>query len=114
MKALNTVLSKKLRHKQTPWEAKLWKYLRAKRVWQHKFKRQVPIGNFIVDFCCQKQKLIIELDGGQHSVIPNKLSDLEREKYLKAKQYTILRFWNNQIDDEIESVLATIDKYLEP
>ena len=112
MKAKFTFLSKSLRKKQTPWEAKLWKYLRGKKVWDVKFKRQVPIGNYIVDFCSQRKKLIIELDGGHHVKNFNKILDREREIYLKAKGYTIIRFWNNQIDNNIEGVLEKIDNQL--
>ena len=58
-----TVVSKRLRSQMTAWEAKLWYYLRGHRFYGLKFRRQVPMGNYIVDFCCQEKKLVIELDG---------------------------------------------------
>ncbi len=112
MQAKLTPFSKNLRKKMTPWETKLWRYLRAKRVWNYKFKRQVPIGDYIVDFCCQKKKLVIELDGGGHSDAFAKTQDQRRGAYLESKGYTILRFWNNEIDKNIEGVLDTINKQL--
>ena len=110
MKAVFTPLSKTLRKKQTPWESKLWKHLRRKNIQGLKFKRQVPIGNYIVDFCCQSKKLIIELDGGQH--MSNRFQDIERDRYLRTKGYNILRFWNNEVDSNLEGVLEKIYKSL--
>jgi len=110
MKAKNTPKSKELRKNQTPWESKLWYYLRKKNFLNFKFKRQVPIGEFIVDFCCQKAGLIVELDGGHHMDHTQKIKDLKRDESIKDKGYTILRFWNNEIDDNIEGVLEKILK----
>lgn len=110
MKAIYTPLSKKLRKNQTPWEVKLWRHLRAGRFYNTKFKRQVPIGNYIVDFCCQKKKLIIELDGGGHNQYEQKSVDLKRQKFLEAEEYKVLRFWNNAIDNQLDSVLEEISK----
>jgi very-short-patch-repair endonuclease len=108
MKAIYTPLSRELRKHQTPWEAKLWRHLRGGRFDGCKFKRQVPIGNYIVDFCCQNKKLIIELDGSGHNHFQNKIGDIERQSYLEARGYLILRFWNNQIDKDLEAVLEKI------
>ncbi len=112
MKAFLTPRSKELRKQQTPWETKLWKYLRGKRVWNFKFKRQIPLGKFIVDFCCQEKKLIIELDGGHHSKAITKLYDSQRNAFLKSEGYKVLRFWNNDIDKNLDTVLETIAKSL--
>ncbi len=112
MKAFQTPFSKNLRSNQTPWETKLWKHLRGRRFYDFKFKRQVPIGTYIVDFCCQEAKLIIELDGGGHN-FPNKKSpDFNRDNFLVSKNYKILRFWNNEIDFDIAVVLEKIAKSL--
>ncbi len=103
--------SRKLRTEQTPWEHKLWKKLRSGRFYDLKFKRQVFIEKFIVDFYCHEKKLIIEIDGGQHNREINKNLDLKRQKQLEAKGYKILRFWNNEIDENLEGVLEKIKEY---
>ena len=74
-------ITKNLRVDQTPWEAKLWYFLRGGRFHGLKFKRQVPMGKFVVDFCCQDRKLIIELDGGHHNEAEVSVMDLERQKF---------------------------------
>ena len=98
--------AKSLRKSQTDAEIKLWYYLRAHRFMGLKFKRQKPIGKYIVDFICIEQKLIIELDGGQHA---DKVDyDEQRTKFLENEGYQVLRFWNNQVLQEMESVLEAI------
>jgi len=101
-------LSKTLRKEQTPWEAKLWYLLRGNRLNGLKFKRQVPIGKFIADFCCDEKALIIELDGGQHNETRALEADIERSEFLKSEGYTVLRFWNNELDSNIDGVLEAI------
>ena len=102
------LISRKLRHQITPWEAKLWYHLRANRFYGYQFKRQVPMGGYVVDFCCQRKKLIVELDGGYHNNEKNKSNDVDRENYLKSRGYKVIRFWNNELDKNIEGVLFTI------
>ncbi|CEG57670.1 endonuclease domain-containing protein [Legionella fallonii] len=104
IKTLKQVRS--LRQKSTDAESYLWFYLRAHRLKGHKFKRQVPIGKYIVDFICQQNKLIIELDGGQH--ILNKEYDEARTAYLNSIGYKVLRFWNDEVLLKIEEVLEHI------
>ncbi len=104
--------AKELRKNQTPWEAKLWQRLRAKRFDGFKFKRQLRIEGYIVDFCCREKMLIVELDGGHHNHESNFKQDLERQKFLEAIGYKILRFWNNDIDKNLEGVLETIKENL--
>ncbi len=101
-------LSKRLRKTSTPWERKLWYYLRGGRFSGLKFKRQVPIGNYIVDFCCHEKRLVIELDGGGHSEQQQHVHDLEKDNYLEQEGYQILRFWNIDVDKNIEGILHTI------
>ena len=103
-----TVVSKRLRSQMTPWEVKLWYYLRGHRFYRLKFKRQVPMGNYVVDFCCQEKKLVLELDGGQHSEIKISENDKSKQKFLEKNGYKVLRFWNSEIDNNIEGVLETI------
>ena len=76
------------------------------------FKRQFIIGNYIVDFVCREKKLIIELDGGQHNLDTNIPYDEERTKYLEAEGYRVLRFWNNDVDNNIEGIFFKIDEFL--
>src|SRR5438105_1286482 len=96
--------SRKLRRKQTNCERILWRFLRDRRLLGLKFRRQHPIGPFFVDFCCVKQRLIIELDGGQHAIV-QKVYDATRSNYLEAQGYRVLRFWDNEILSELDGVL---------
>ena len=102
------IIARKLRNNMTEQEKKLWYYLRKRFINNHSFRRQYPIGNYIVDFICRKKNLIIEIDGGQHNKEDIKFYDLERTKYLESKGYKNLRFWNNDIDTNIEGVLNEI------
>jgi len=95
-----------LRQNQTEAEAKLWSRLRAHRMAGVQFRRQHAIGNYIVDFCSPRRKLVIELDGSQH--LDQAEYDSERTKYLETKGYRVLRFWNNEIMNEIDAVLNMI------
>ena len=89
-------------------ERKLWFALRDRRLDGFKFRRQATIGPFIVDFLCIDARLIVELDGGQHS----EGVDAPRTAYLEAQGYRILRFWNNDVVDRFEGVLDTIARTL--
>jgi very-short-patch-repair endonuclease len=73
-----------------------------------KFKRQVPMGKYVVDFCCQEYKLVVELDGGHHARDQEKKTDTEKETYLNNKGYRVLRFWNNDVESNLEGVLEVI------
>ena len=98
--------AKILRHNQTEAEQRLWYHLRAHRFMGYKFKRQKPIGRYIVDFICMEQRLIIELDGGQHS--EQVAYDWQRDAWLRGQGYSVLRFWNNDVMQQTESVLQQI------
>lgn len=98
--------AKALRTNQTEAELKLWYHLRAHRFMDMKFKRQKPIGRYIVDFVCIEQRLIIELDGGQHA--DQMPYDQQRDAWLRSQGYTVLRFWNNDVMQELEGVLEQI------
>lgn len=101
-------IAKKLRKGLTPEERKLWRLFRDRRFSGFKIRRQFPIDFYVVDFCCLERRLIIELDGGQHG--ENKIikKDLDKGAYLKAQGCKVLRFWNNDINQNIEGVLETI------
>lgn len=108
----NTDIARKLRKNATKQEHVLWNLLRNSKLNNHKFKRQYPIGNYIVDFVCIEKFLIVELDGGQHNYIENKIADEERTNYLQSRGYKVIRFWNNDIDKNIEGVYEEIMKNL--
>jgi very-short-patch-repair endonuclease len=95
-----------LRHEQTPAEARLWAYLRAGRTNGIAFRRQHAIGPYVTDFCAPRFKLVIEVDGSQH--LDQQEHDSERTAFLKAQGYTILRFWNRDVMNNIEGVLGVI------
>lgn len=98
--------AKSLRRNLTDAEQKLWYNLRAHRFMGLKFKRQKPVGCYVVDFVCIEKKLVIELDGGQHA--DSLKYDGERDAWLHSQGYTVLRFWNNELINEIEGVLERI------
>ncbi len=97
--------AKQLRGAMTDAERRLWYHLRAKRFLDLKFKRQAPIGPYIVDFICFEQKLIIEVDGGQHA---GNVSDRVRDDWLHQEGYQVIRFWNDDVLKRTEAVLVEI------
>ena len=97
--------AKNLRKHSTDTEKHLWFYLRANRL-GYKFKRQVPIGAYIVDFACLEKRLLIELDGSQH--FDNETYDMERTSWLNAHGFKVLRFWNNDVLQQTTSVMEVI------
>jgi very-short-patch-repair endonuclease len=103
--------AKQLRRNQTEAEAKLWSRLRNHQLKSIGFRRQHAIGNYVVDFCAPRQKLIIELDGSQH--LEQEEYDVERTTFLESKGYCVLRFWNDQVIKDIDSVLLKIDLALD-
>jgi very-short-patch-repair endonuclease len=97
--------ARRLRKELTPAEQKLWAHIRDDQLGVN-FRRQHAISNYIVDFVCIKKKLIIELDGSQH--IDQQEYDTERTIYLQSQGYKVLRFWNNDVMKDINSVIHTI------
>ncbi len=100
-----------LRKASTDAENHLWHYLRGRRLGGYKFKRQVPIGTYIVDLLCQRKRLIIELDGSQHMEAMN--YDRDRTAFLERKGYKVMRFWNNDVLTQTENILEVILHELE-
>ncbi len=107
---MNKSKARELRKNPTEAERKLWKYLRLRQLGGYKFRRQVPLGSYIGDFVCLEKKLIVELDGGQHSIQIN--YDAKRTEWLEAHGFRVLRFWNNDVLEEIEIVKELIAKEL--
>jgi very-short-patch-repair endonuclease len=104
MKLTNNARS--LRQNQTDVEFLLWQKLRGRQVLSYKFRRQFPIDPFIVDFCCLDLKLVIELDGSQH--FEQSRSDIARTQILAQRRFKVIRFWNNDVIDNIEGVMEKI------
>ena len=103
--------AKDLRTRMTDAERLLWKHLRAHRLNGQKFRRQQPIGPYIVDFVHLGARLIVEADGGQHN---DSATDQVRDAWLKAEGYRVLRFWNNDILQNPDAVLEEIFKAVSP
>ena len=99
-------LARELKRNMTDAEHRLWYHLRGKRLNGIKFRRQQSIGSYIVDFVSMEHKLIIELDGGQHSEQAD--YDAERTVFLNREGYRVLRFWNHEVLQQTEAVLAKI------
>ena len=108
---LNTLLDARrdLRNNPTREEDVLWQQIRNSKL-GYKFRRQHSIGNFIADFYCPSKKIIIEIDGGQH--LDKKEYDRERSDYLESLGFKVIRFWNEEINSEINEVIEKIKKEL--
>jgi very-short-patch-repair endonuclease len=91
-------------------EQRLWKHLRLKQVDGRHFRRQVPIGPYVVDFACLEAKVLIEVDGGQHAEALD--YDASRTSWLEAHGYQVLRFWNNDVLSNTDGVLSLIRETL--
>ena len=103
--------SRRLRRDSTDAEKRLWSFLRNRNLEGWKFRRQVRIDSFIVDFCCIEARLIIELDGRQHADQKKCYDDL-RTRQLKGLGFRVLRFWNSEVLQETEGVLQEICRML--
>ncbi|MGH7815255.1 MAG: endonuclease domain-containing protein [Candidatus Binataceae bacterium] len=99
-----------MRAEPTAAEQRLWYLLRGRKFEQFKFCRQFPIGRFIVDFCCVKSKLIVELDGAQH--IAQIAYDEARTKAIERRGFSVVRFWNHDVMESLEDVLEEILRLL--
>ena len=103
-----TPFARELRKNSTDAENMLWYHLRAKQLRDLKFRRQQPIGNYIVDFVCFSKKIVIELDGSQHDLKKIKQKDKKRDRWLKNQGFKVLRFWNNDVLENTDGVLEVI------
>ena len=101
-------ISRVLRKNQTSWEQKLWQVIRNRNLNNAKFRRQFSIPPYVVDFICLESKLIIELDGSQHTETDHTEKDLVRKKYLEKLGYKVLRIWNIDIDNNLEGIVQSI------
>ena len=105
---------RELRKNHTEAEKLMWLRLRNRRFFGVKFFRQYSIGPYILDFCSPTSGIAIELDGGQHTEEAHRAYDKERSAYLKSKGIVVLRFWNNEVMQNIEGVLERIAEKITP
>jgi len=110
------VNARRMRHDPTDAERKFWSRVRGRALGGYKFKRQYPIGRFIVDFVCLEHRLIVELDGGQHA--QREGYDRERTEFLRAEGFRVMRFWNDEFlkypDEMMEGVLLALETGTNP
>ena len=100
-----TERARELRWVDNSAEGLLWQDLRARRLGGHQFVRQHPVGPFFADFCCRKQKLVVEIDGSQHA---GSEYDRRRDEYMRAQGYAVIRFWNTDVLRRRRAVCETI------
>ncbi len=105
-------IARKLRKTMTPQEVKLWAHLRPLRHRGHKFRRQVPLRGYIVDFACFEARLIIEVDGSQHGMAEGVEADRRRDEVLERGGFAVLRFWNAEVDRDFDAVWSIISDAL--
>jgi very-short-patch-repair endonuclease len=106
--ALANETARALRKRLTPQEVKLWVKLRELKALGFHFRRQAPIGRHIVDFVSFRSQLVIEADGGQHGMPDGVRSDQARDAFLQSQGFRVLRFWNSDIDANLEGVMESI------
>lgn len=99
--------ARRLRREMTPQERILWRALRESLPGAH-FRKQVPMGSYIVDFACHSAKLVIEVDGGQHGDARGLAHDEARTHFLESEGYRVLRFWNSDVDRNVTGVVEAI------
>ena len=105
-----TAVARNLRKKSTKAENLLWQNLRNRQLEGFKFRRQQPIGKFIVDFVNFEKGIVIEIDGGQHALLKDK--DKQRDTWLNNEGFKVLRFWNNDVFENLDGILQVIRKSL--
>lgn len=107
-------IARRLRRRQTDVERNLWARLKSKQIEGVKFRRQQPLGPYVVDFVCLEKKIVVEIDGGHHNEDDVSLKDSDRAAWLVGEGYRVLRFWNNDVLNQMESVLEEIREAVLP
>ncbi len=98
--------AKRLRKNQTGAERLLWSRLRDRQLAGCYFRRQSPIGPYVVDFVCRERRLVVEVDGSQHAFRREK--DRRRTEWLESRRYRVVRFWNREVLEDVEEVLEAV------
>ena len=106
--AIRRAAAKKLRANTTPHERALWRALKELPVEGTHFRRQAPIGPYVVDFFCPARRLIVELDGGHHNDDATVARDSERQAWLEQQGYRVIRFWNSDVAADLNAVMERI------
>jgi very-short-patch-repair endonuclease len=101
-----TAAARKLRKNPTKAENLLWQKLRNRQLEGSKFRRQQPVGPYILDFVNFEKRIVIEVDGGQHAILKDK--DKKRDAWLNAEGFEVMRFWNNEVFENLDGVLQVI------
>ena len=104
----NRASARRMRKAMTPAELKLWNEIRAHRLMGLSFRRQFPVGSYIVDFACPERMLVVELDGSQHGDDGHAARDAARTRFLEECGWTVLRFWNDDVLRDIDGVCQHI------
>jgi very-short-patch-repair endonuclease len=102
--------ARQLRRFPTEAEAFLWRQLRSRAFHGLKFRRQLSLGKYIVDFVCLEKRLVIDLDGSQHNAEAQRRYDTARDQWLRSQGFRILRYWNNEVFDEWEAIAEAVWK----
>ena len=102
--------AQQLRNNATDAERLLWRHLSRRQLDGFKFSRQMPIGPFVCDFLCRERSLVVEVDGGQHA---ENARDEARTACIRSEGFRVIRFWNNEVIENVEGVLRTIAKALD-
>ena len=100
--------ARQLRKDITDSERKLWRKSSKRQLARHRFRRQHPLGPYVVDFVCLHKRFVVEVDGGQHSQPEQQAHDARRTAWLEAQGYRVLRVWNTEVFDNLDGVIETI------
>jgi len=106
-------LARRLRSDATPAERRLWRHIRYRQIAGHRFRRQHPFGPYVLDFVCLEKRLVVEVDGGQHSEAHVERHDELRSAWLSKEGYRVVRFWNNEVLGNLAGVVAVLQEELE-
>ena len=109
---MNKNRARRLRKNPTEAERLLWQHLRLRQFGGHKFRRQQPLGRYIVDFVCLERRLVVEVDGGQHSEQGQAAYDAQRSVWLQQEGFRVLRFWDHEVLRQLEAVKEAIGRAL--
>jgi very-short-patch-repair endonuclease len=106
--------ARELRQHLTDAEAILWSKLQRKQLCGYRFQRQYAIGSFIADFACRSAKLVVELDGATHSTAEERAYDAKRDRFIESQGWSVVRFWNADVYDNLNGVIESILQRLPP